>query len=117
MEDDVPKEEKKRRHTLLEELQAQVVAEINRRFLGQTVQVLVEEKHKGKWRGRIPQNKLVFLEDDTRDLRGQLVEVEVIWTGPYSMQGRLPGQAVTPIAADTILVDDYAGDVIPLMAS
>jgi tRNA-2-methylthio-N6-dimethylallyladenosine synthase len=94
MEDDVPEDEKKRRHEMLEALQARVVGEINGQFLGQTVQVLVEDQHKGKWRGRTPQNKLVFFEA-AGDLRGQLVDVEITWTGPYSMQGRLPmGQSV-----------------------
>lgn len=89
MEDDVPEAEKKRRHKLLEDLQARVVAEINSQFLGQQVEVLVEGQHKGKWRGRTPQNKLVFFESD-QDWRGKLVTVEVTWTGPWSMQARLP---------------------------
>ncbi len=88
MADDVPDEEKKRRHAMLEDLQAQVVAEINNRFLGQSVEVLVEDRHKDKWRGRTPQNKLVFFEADG-DWRGRLVDVEITWTGPWSMQGRL----------------------------
>ncbi len=89
MPDDVPDAEKKRRHAALEMLQAQIVAEINSRFLGQTVEVLVEDRHKGKWRGRTPQNKLVFFEDNSQDWRGSLAPVTVIWTGPWSMQGRL----------------------------
>lgn len=89
MEDDVPEEEKKRRHLALDTLQAEVIAEINRRFLGQTLPVLVEDRHKGKWRGRTPQNKLIFFEDDA-DWRGRMVDLEVTWTGPWSMQGRLP---------------------------
>lgn len=89
MVDDVPDDEKKRRHQLLEQLQTVVVAEINQHYLGQTVQVLVEEQHKGKWRGRTPQNKLVFFEAEG-DRRGELVDVEITWTGPWSMQGRLP---------------------------
>ena len=92
MEDDVPEEEKVRRHKMLEELHAQVSAEINQQFLGQTVEVLVEDQHKGKWRGRTPQNKLVFFEADG-DYVGQLVDVEITWTGPYSMQARLPQTA------------------------
>lgn len=104
MADDVPPDEKKRRHAALEELQARVVAEINSRYLGQTVEVLVEDQHKGKWRGRTPQNKLVFFEDDSRDWHGQLAQVEVTWTGPWSMQARLPGQdAVAPAADDRTL--------------
>jgi tRNA-2-methylthio-N6-dimethylallyladenosine synthase len=102
MEDDVPEEEKKRRHEMLDELQTEVVAGINQRFLGQVVPVLVEEQHKGKWRGRTPQNKLVFFED-TGDWRGKVVDVEITWTGPWSMQGRLP-VAQHEIAPDIILI-------------
>jgi tRNA-2-methylthio-N6-dimethylallyladenosine synthase len=89
MEDDVPLEEKKRRHEMLDELQAEICAEINRRYLGETVQVLVEDLHKGKWRGRTPQNKLVFFED-SGDWKGKLANIQITWTGPWSMQGRLP---------------------------
>ncbi|MDW8268768.1 MAG: TRAM domain-containing protein, partial [Anaerolineae bacterium] len=86
MVDDVPDEEKRRRHALLEAQHERISAELNRRWLGKTVEVLVEDKHKGKWRGRTPQNRLVFFSDE-RDLRGQLVPVEITWTGPWSMQG------------------------------
>lgn len=89
MEDDVPEDEKKRRHELLDEQQAVIGAEINSQYLGKRLQVLVEDQHKGKWRGRTPQDKLVFFEADG-DWRGQLVDVEIVWTGPWSMQGRLP---------------------------
>src|SRR5690606_7979382 len=95
MKDDVPEEEKRRRFALLEELQARILAELNSRSLGKTVQVLVEDKHKGKWRGRTPQNKLVFFED-SGDWRGKLVDVEIGWTGPWSMQGRLPSPEARP---------------------
>lgn len=87
MVDDVPEEEKVRRHKALEQLQEQVSAEINSRYLGQAVEVLVEEQHKGKWRGRNRQNKLVFI-DSELPLRGRLVEAQITWTGPWSMQGR-----------------------------
>jgi tRNA-2-methylthio-N6-dimethylallyladenosine synthase len=95
MPDDVPDDEKYRRHQLLDQLQAEVVAELNQRYLGQRVQVLVEDLHKGKWRGRTPQNKLVFFEDKA-DWKGKLAEVEVTWTGPWSMQGRLPSARTEP---------------------
>lgn len=91
MEDDVSEDEKERRRRALDEMQAEVVAEINQKFLGQMVKVLVEEQQGGKWRGRNPQNKLVFFEDNSQDRRGQVVDVEVVWTGPWTMQGRLPG--------------------------
>ncbi len=102
MEDDVPEEEKERRRKALDDQQARITAEINARWLGQTVEVLVEGSHNGKWRGRTPQNRLVFFEDDRAERRGQLVDVEITWTGPWSMQGRLPGSAAMPNPADLI---------------
>lgn len=91
MADDVPEAVKVARHRALEQLQAQVQSEINRRLVGQTVEVLVEDLHKGKWRGRTRQNKLVFF-SDAADWRGKLAQVFVTWAGPYSMQGRLANQ-------------------------
>jgi tRNA-2-methylthio-N6-dimethylallyladenosine synthase len=90
MEDNVTDEEKLRRFRLLEELQEQVVAEINEKYLGQTVEVLFEEKVKNRWKGRTPTNKLVFVESD-ESLKGQILPVTVTWTGPWSMQANLSG--------------------------
>ena len=97
MEDDVPLEEKRRRRKALDELQAEIVGRINRRLVGQTVEVLVEEKHKGKWKGRTRTNKLVFFEDapplspqtlgGMKGGRGKLAQVRITWAGPWSMQG------------------------------
>lgn len=95
MLDDVPEEEKMRRFRALEDLQEQIVGEINARYLGQTVEVLFEEKVKGRWKGRTPTNKLVFLEAGD-DLRGKIIPVTITWTGPWSMQARLV-QQLTPI--------------------
>jgi tRNA-2-methylthio-N6-dimethylallyladenosine synthase len=88
MADDVPPEEKKRRLTAVDELQERIVGEINRRLQGHTVEVLVEERQKGKWRGRTRTNKLVFFRDDA-DWRGRLAAVRITWAGPWSMQGDL----------------------------
>jgi len=88
MPDDVPEAEKMKRFRALEELQERVVGQINRRLLGQTAEVLVESRHKGKWRGRTRTNKLVFFEDPA-DWRGQTVSVDITWTGPWSMHGAL----------------------------
>lgn len=88
MVDDVPDEEKHRRLHALEDLQERIQGEKNRRLLGETVEVLVEDQHKGKWRGRSRQNKLVFFED-AGDWRGQLTTVRITWASAYSMQGVL----------------------------
>jgi len=86
--DDVPQEEKERRRQAIDDLQGEVVAKINEKFLGQTVEVLVEEKNKHRWKGRTRNNKLVFFED-TREWKGQLANVKINWTGPWSMIGEV----------------------------
>lgn len=99
--DDVPAAEKKRRWDALDAVQREVLAEINSRCLGETVEVLVEENHKGRWRGRTRTNKLVFFDppvgDHPTDWRGKLANVRVIWTGPWSMIGEIPGENGTQI--------------------
>lgn len=88
MADDISEEEKMRRFRLLEDLQEQIVGEINQKYLGEKVDVLFEDKTKGRWRGRTPTNKLVFVESD-EDLRGRIESVKVTWAGPWSMQAAL----------------------------
>jgi tRNA-2-methylthio-N6-dimethylallyladenosine synthase len=89
MPDDVPDAEKWRRFRLLEEQHERISGEINAGYLGETVEVLFEERVRGRWRGRTPTNKLVFVESDA-DLRGQVSKVQVTWSGPWSMQARPP---------------------------
>lgn len=86
--DDVPEEEKMRRFRELEKLQKQIVGDINKRFLNQRVPVLFEGRAKGKWRGRSPHNRLVFVES-TENLLGQIRDVHIDWTGPWSLLGSL----------------------------
>ncbi len=91
MVDDVSEAEKMRRFRALEDLQEAIAGEINRRYLGETVPVLFEEKVKGRWKGRTETNKLVFVESE-RDLQAALLPVRITWTGPWSMIGALPDE-------------------------
>jgi tRNA-2-methylthio-N6-dimethylallyladenosine synthase len=86
MEDNVPEEEKMRRFRLLEDLQEKISGEISSKLMDKTVRVLFEEKSKGRWRGRTPTNKLVFVESKD-NLHGQERFVRITWTGPWSMIG------------------------------
>jgi len=90
MADDVPEDEKERRFRSLEDLQSGIAAEINAAYLGRTVEVLVEGKHRGRWKGRTRTNKLVFFESAGEpSLVGRLARVTISWAGPWSLIGGL----------------------------
>ena len=86
--DDVPAEEKMRRFRALEDLQKEIVGDLNAAYLGKSIPVLFEGKSKNRWRGRTPTNRLVFVETD-QDLLGKELDVQVNWTGPWSLLGQL----------------------------
>jgi tRNA-2-methylthio-N6-dimethylallyladenosine synthase len=88
LQDDVPAEEKVRRREKIETLQESIATEVNRRLLGKTVEVLVEGRKGGRWWGRTRTDKLVFFEDES-DNMGQLVNVRIEKTSPWSLQGKV----------------------------
>lgn len=92
--DDVPEAEKERRRAAIESLQAGIQGEINRRYLGKRVRVLVEradDRRPGRWLGRTPDDRRVCF-DGPGDLAGREVEARIGWTGPFSLVGEaVPG--------------------------
>lgn len=89
-DDVLPVEEKERRRKALDDLQSEILTELNGRYLGQTVEVLVEGWHdrKKRWFGRTPTDRLVFFETPgTGDWLGHLAQVHITWTGPWSLIG------------------------------
>ncbi|HNS51894.1 MAG TPA: tRNA (N6-isopentenyl adenosine(37)-C2)-methylthiotransferase MiaB [Anaerolineae bacterium] len=89
--DDVPAAEKERRRRAVDDLQERVVGEINAALLGTVVEVLVEDRQRGKWRGRTRTNKLVFFDVGETGRQGELVPVRITRTGPWSLQGEPAG--------------------------
>ena len=108
LEDTVPLKEKERRRKLVEELQEKTAREINGRLLGQTMEVLVDGRERGRWKGRTRTDKLVFLQESAQpapggaaeegvgpplrgieaaDYQGQMVQVRIDKTSPWSLQG------------------------------
>jgi tRNA-2-methylthio-N6-dimethylallyladenosine synthase len=91
MVDDVSESEKGRRLQAVESLQTRIVGEINSGLVGSVTEVLVEDRHKDKWRGRTPTDKIVFFED-AADWRGRLARVRIAKAGPWSMRGMVVGR-------------------------
>ena len=88
MADDVSPEEKTKRRVALEQLQEKILAEINAELVGSQEEILVEGQLRGKWQGRTRSNKLVYFEHQD-DYLGQLVNVIITQSTPWSLQGNL----------------------------
>lgn len=95
--DDVDAEEKRRRHAVLEETQAAIALANNRRMVGTTEEVLIEEERDGRWQGRTRSNKLVYVQGGERR-HGELVQVRIIEGTPWSLQGEAREQRATVLA-------------------
>ena len=86
MPDDVSREEKAQRLKHLDEIQENIQTQKNSYLMGQNLEILVDSRKNGKWQGRTRSDKLVFFED-TQDRMGELVDVRVFRTSPWSLQG------------------------------
>ncbi|MCH7744798.1 MAG: tRNA (N6-isopentenyl adenosine(37)-C2)-methylthiotransferase MiaB [Chloroflexi bacterium] len=88
MPDDVSPEDKQDRLKRIEGLQEQILTDINAKLLGQTTEILVEGRKRGRWSGRTRNDKLVFF-DDEEDRKGEVVSVKIESTSPWSLQGTI----------------------------
>jgi len=94
MQDDISDAEKWERFRAVEHLQEQITADINAQYLHNQVKVLFEGRKKDRWYGRTPTNKLVFVESSTH-LLGQIKNIRITWTGPWSMIGEIVHRITT----------------------
>jgi tRNA A37 methylthiotransferase MiaB len=81
--DDVSPPEKKRRINVLLEVQRRIAEDANRRWLGHTVEVLVERAEDGELTGRTRQNRVIIgsapLGGQTGTVRRVYVEQATAW--------------------------------------
>ena len=95
-EDDVPAEEKQRRLREIESLQERILTDANNALLGSVQEVLVDGHKEGRLQGRTRTDKLVFFDtpDGAATSLGELVDVRITKTSPWSLQGRVVEAAV-----------------------
>ena len=98
--DDVAPEEKGRRLKDLDKVQETIQTRRNSRLLGKTIEVLVDGRKHGRWQGRTRNDRLVYFEDET-DRLGQLIDVKIVRTSPWSLQG-IPSQAGEPAKSGVV---------------
>ncbi|MCA9805441.1 MAG: tRNA (N6-isopentenyl adenosine(37)-C2)-methylthiotransferase MiaB [Cyanobacteria bacterium HKST-UBA02] len=89
----IPEEEKYERLRFLNTVVSEVSHRRNKRYLGKTVEVLVEgqsERNPERLTGRTRTNKLVNFEGP-ESLKGTLVDVEITSANPWALRGALRG--------------------------
>ena len=91
-DDQVPDDVKAERLQKVQRLAAEHALERSERYVGKTVEVLVEERNPRNIEqvmGRTRQGRQVFFNGNIDDLMGSLVEVKVIEARPWSLTGEL----------------------------
>ncbi len=88
MEGQVPEEVKRSRMARLLELQKSIYSKLSKKYEGQVVEVLVEERKGEEYVGRTTTNKWVSLKS-SKDLLGKTVKVKVKKASPFSLEGEL----------------------------
>ena len=91
-DNDVPDDVKKDRFIALENLQKQISSEINEGYMNSVQGVLVEEVGNYKAKGRSRNDKIVHFEG-SEDLIGEIIQVKIEKTGPWSLQGKMVRKA------------------------
>lgn len=85
--DDIPDDVKEFRRKELDDMQKAIQTAKNAALKGSVVEVLTEMENRGRWQGRTPHNKIVFYQSEKSAI-GELAEVQIEWTGPFSMIGQ-----------------------------
>lgn len=95
MEDDVPKEEKKRREDVLMNILRKTAFEENKKYIGKNVEVLIEGKNrKGEWYGKTRAFKNVKIrvgnwELGIGDLVGNFINVQINKAEGFGLEGEV----------------------------
>lgn len=103
-EDDIPKEEKKRRYHLLTDELMKHSLEYNKRLIGKTVTVLVRGKdRKSGYLSALTEGKIIVrFASDNESLIGKYVQVKIQSAAPFSTEGQMAEQTITSSVNESI---------------
>ena len=95
LNDNVSKDEKKRRDEELNAILRKTALENNKKYIGQVVKVLIEYKNKkGEWVGRIESNKVVMLKVESEKLKvknliGNFIIAKINKVSDFGLEGNM----------------------------
>jgi len=87
LKDNVSIDEKKRREKILNEILKQTALEKNKRFIGKTVEVLVDSKKGDNWSGKNKYYKTVQIKSN-KNLMGKFVKIKITKAMAWSLKGK-----------------------------
>ncbi len=87
VEDFIDEEEKKIRLAILNDKVKEASLKSNEKYIGKTLEILIDEVKDGVYQGRTRNNKVVHLEDDNKYEIGQFVDVEIKRVTTWCMFG------------------------------
>jgi len=95
MNDDVERAVKKARKVAVDELQQEIQGKNNARLVGQSLDVLVEGRKRGRLHGRSRGDRLIYLNVPNglgvpESQAGDIVNVEITDSSPWSLEAELP---------------------------
>lgn len=87
--DDIPEEAKKYRNNRLLDIQNTISLELNREFIGKTVEILVDGPgaKEGQMSGRTPCDRIVVFEG-SHEIEGRIIKLEIESAAPFTLFGK-----------------------------
>lgn len=101
LEDDVSKDEKRRRDKFLNKILTASTLKFSKSFLNKTISVLVTEKSGEYYLGRTRQNKAIRFKATEQNLIGQFANIKITKVLPYSLEGKLVKPKLIAIVGPT----------------
>ncbi len=86
LEDDIPREIKRKRWHMVNDLMREISREKNKKYIGEVLEVLVEKNENGVNKGRSAEYKEVYI-NSRRDLTGEIVPVKIKRSKEWILEG------------------------------
>ncbi|MFZ5982702.1 MAG: tRNA (adenosine(37)-N6)-dimethylallyltransferase MiaA, partial [Patescibacteria group bacterium] len=101
LKDSVSKPEKARRENILNEILKKTAFENNQKYLGKTLEILIDKKKGEGYFGRTRTGKNVKIVSNLKNLVGNFVEAEITGASAWNLEARIPKEKVIVILGPT----------------
>ena len=93
LKNNISKTEKSRREKYLNEILKKISYENNQKYLGQTLEILIDKKEKDAYFGRTRTMKNIKIISAKKDLIGKIIKAKIIKANTWNLEGELSSRA------------------------